>query len=146
MQNVPEVRLIATSDDADAVFYAVIKGPHGWYGAPGLRKGQFLTDADVADAIPLQPGPSAVVDVAYSPGVADRGEFGDGSTCDVDVNGKPAARRVSSFVAGAFVVSAAVQKGEPIMVRAIKKPDGPTLLRKTPPPALSLVRDNQDGG
>lgn len=137
---VPEVRVFVDPDNR-VPSYAVVKGPRGWHGAPGLRKGQFLTDADVTgpEWVPLQPGPSAVVDVRYS---ADK-QFGDDSLCDVDVNGKAGARRVSPFVAGAFIVSAAVQKeGEPIMVRAARKVNAPVALAK---PGLSLVRD-RDGG
>lgn len=52
--DIPEVRLVMAFDGVTPA-YAVIKGPRGWYGAPGLRKGQFLTDADVADAVPLVP-------------------------------------------------------------------------------------------
>lgn len=137
MKQVPEVRLVM-SFDGETPAFAVIKGPNGWFGMPGLRKGQFLTDDDVKDAIPLQPGPSAVVDVRY---VAAKG-FDDDSLCDVDINGNTAARRVSPFVAGAFIVATAAQKDEPIMVRAVRKKDVPLAL-KPPASALSLVRDSR---
>lgn len=145
MKQVPEVRLVI---DPDGVMppYAIIRHPKGyWYGIPGDFK-RKLTDEDIVtslpDAIPLQPGPSAIVEVRYS---AD-GEFDDNSLCDVDVNGKPGARRVSAFIAGAFIVTAAIQKdGEPVMVRAARKKGGPVAL--TPSKSgLSLVRDGQPGG
>jgi hypothetical protein len=114
MTTVPQIRLFL---DPDGVVppYAVVRHPSGyWYGVPGQPKLR-LPDEDVKDAIPLEPGPSAVVDVRYG----DDKPFGDGSLCDVDINGRPGARRVSAFVAGAFIVStAAAKEGEPIMVRA----------------------------
>lgn len=137
---VPEVRLFAAGDDANQTFYAVIKGPRGWYGMPGLRKGQFLSDEDVKDAIPLQPGPSAVVDISFD----DSKPFGDDSLCDVDVNGHAGTRKASVFVAGAFIVATAIQKGEPIMVRTAPKKTATPLTEvteKRPARALSVVRN-----
>ncbi len=132
--NIPEVRLIMVDD---AYAFTVIKGPHGWYGAPGLRKGKYLTDAEVdgmIDAIPLVPGPSAVVDISYDLAA----KFGD-NTYDVDINGHAGARKASVYIAGAFIVTAALQKeGEPVMVRATKKP---APVAAPPKPALAIVRD-----
>lgn len=129
---IPEVRLIAAGDDTNPVYYAVIKGPNGWYGAPGLRKGQFLTDADVADAVPLQPGPSAVVEVRKV-----------GDYFDVDVNGKAGARRVASFIAGEFAVQTALQAGGPVMLTA-KQVAGVVELKKGQQPRFELVTDTGD--
>jgi hypothetical protein len=49
-----EVRLFV-DEDTGRPLYAVIKGEKGWFGAPGLKKGQFLTNSDVRDAIRLVP-------------------------------------------------------------------------------------------
>lgn len=138
---VPEVRLFMADD---TIAYAVIKGPNGWYGMPGLRKGQFLSDEDVKGAIPLQPGPSVVADVRYTPGKADGEGFGDDSFCDVDINGRVAARRVSSFIAGAYIVAAAVQAGGPVMVRAAQKTADVVALTPRPQPKLAVVPDRND--
>lgn len=141
---IPEVRLMMDSDGV-VPLYAVIKGPHGWYGAPGLRRGRFLTDDDVKDAIPLQPGPAVLVEIgfdhdsarAFADGQAEA--FADGRY-DVKINGKRAAFNVPVMTAGTYVVSAAVQKaGEPIMVRAVRKPATVIPLKA---PGLSVVRDD----
>lgn len=114
---VPEVRLFMADD---TIAYAVVKGPSGWYGMPGLRKGQFLTDEDVRDAIPLQPGPSVLVEIEFSHG--DHAEGFADDRYDVNVNGQPGARGVPVMTAGTFIMSAAVQKAdEPIMVIATRK-------------------------
>lgn len=136
--SIPEVRIFVDADSG--VAYTVIKGPHGWYGAPGLRKGQFLTDADVADAIPLQPGPAVVVDIHYNPADSDAQHAEGNATYDVDVNGNRGPRRVSHFIAGAFIVAAALQKkDETVMVRALPKVNPLVALTKTP---LSVVPGN----
>lgn len=122
---IPEVRLFVDGDTGHAL-YAVIRGSRGWYGAPGLRKGQFLTDDDVKDAIPLQPGPAVLLEVDFD---HDGGgeAFADG-LYDVRVNGKRAATSVPVMTAGTYIVSAAVQKaGEPIMVIGKKKDPAPAL-------------------
>jgi hypothetical protein len=117
MPKVPQVRLFVDPDGVTPP-YAVIQHPEGyWYGVPGSFKTK-LSDEDVKDAIPLQPGPAVLAEVRFSPDEP----FGDGSLCDVDINGNPGARSTSVFIAGAFIVSAAVAKeGEPIMVIASEK-------------------------
>lgn len=52
----PEARLIFSNLDGTPL-YLVFKTDKGWVGAPGLRKGRFLTDEDVKDAIPYVPAP-----------------------------------------------------------------------------------------
>ena len=136
MTTVPPVRLFV---DPDGVVppYAVVQHPDGyWYGLPGSFKTR-LSDEDVKDAIPLQPGPAALVEVRYT-----GNRLSDDSRCDVDINGKSAARRVSTFVAGAFIVSAATQKpGEPVMVISSRKPDQANPLVR---PKLVAVPDRKD--
>lgn len=128
---IPEVRLI-TDPEGVVPPYAVVRHPEGyWYGVLGSPRTR-LTDEDVKDAIPLQPGPGAVVDVRFT---GDR--LTDHSLCDVDINGNVATRRVSTFVAGAFIVAtAAHREGEPIMVRATCKEGGPVELTR---PKLAAV-------
>jgi len=147
MKKVPEVRLVMAFDGVTPA-YAVIKGPHGWYGAPGLRKGQFLTDDDVADAIPLQPGPSALVEVCFHNDKSAEG-FAD-DLYDVDINGKVAARRVAKLIAGTFIMAAAIQKaGEPVMVIATKKQENTPPVAKeielAPHPRPKLTLADTDG-
>lgn len=48
----PEARLILSDGRP---LYLVFKTERGWVGAPGLRKGQVLTDEDVQDGIPYLP-------------------------------------------------------------------------------------------
>lgn len=134
MNQVPQVRLCL---DPDGVVpsYAVVRHPEGyWYGVFGSPK-KRLSDEDVKDWLPLQPGPAVVAEVRFSPGKP----FGDGSLCDVDINGQAGARKASAFIAGAFVIAAAAQKpGEPIMVIASEK-----LAEATPVtrPKLTAVPD-----
>lgn len=50
----PEARLIVSNLDGTPLYF-VFKTEKGWVGAPGLRKGQVLTDEDVKDGIPYVP-------------------------------------------------------------------------------------------
>lgn len=97
--------------------------------------GGYLTDAQVADWVVLQPGPAILVDVFSDPGQSQ-----ENALFDVDINGRRGASRVAQFIAGAFIVSAALtEKGAPVMVRALPRKNP---LIPITAPALSVVRDN----
>lgn len=53
----PEARLILSNLDGTPLYF-VFKTDKGWVGAPGLRKGRYLTDEDVKDGIPYVPAPT----------------------------------------------------------------------------------------
>lgn len=141
-QQIPPVRLFVDPDGAVPP-YTVIKGPHGWYGFPGMRKGQFLTDDDVSgpEWVPLQPGPSCLVEIGFehetTEGAVPSAKYG------VDINYQRAVVGASPAVAGLYILSAAIQKaGEPVMVIATQKP-APVVeeveLAPVQPPRLKLV-------
>lgn len=124
---------VRLSPDGDVAVRDLVDDIHG----SGLytwrsTQGKWLTDADTDGWIDLQPGPSAMVEIRKN-----------GAFFDVDVNGKPGARRVASMVAGEFAAQVALQKGEPVMLIAAEA--SPSAAPE-PARALSLVRDNQDGG
>ena len=124
MTTVPQVRLFIDPDGAVPP-YAVVRHPEGyWYGLPGSFKTR-LSDEDVKDAVPLQPGPAVLVEIRKR-----------GNAFDVDINSKPAARHVASLVAGEFVAQAALQRaGEPVMVIAAESAGVTPLTR----PKLAVV-------
>ena len=53
----PEARLILSGLDGTPLYF-VFKTDKGWVGAPGLKKGRYLTDEDVKDGIPYVPAPT----------------------------------------------------------------------------------------
>lgn len=57
--NLPEARLILSDGRP---LYLVFKTDKGWVGAPGLRKGRYLTDEDVKDGIPYVPASRSKVE------------------------------------------------------------------------------------
>jgi hypothetical protein len=135
----PEVRLFLDPDGVVPPYAVVQHSQDCWYGLPGDLKTR-LSDEDVKDAIPLGPASGAVVHLARN-----------GGAFDVDINGKSAARRVSSLIAGEFIAQSALQAGAPILVVPVGKTrlTGPARMTgpASPPerPKLSVVPDPGDG-